>query len=95
MASIVPSAHREQLYPREHALTAGCPATVRPYLAPTVRRVGASRSLHVLPRCPQARVPQLQPAGEQKRFKCAIGLPQALVRKHTPGSGTGAHGRNR
>ena len=41
------------------ALTAGCPATVRPYLAPTVRQVGASRSLHVSPRCPQARVPQL------------------------------------
>ena len=39
----------------------------------------------------QARVPQLQPAGEQKRSKCAIRLPWALVRKHTPGSGTGAH----
>ena len=32
--------------------------------------------------------------GEQKRSKCAIRLPWALVRKHTPGSGT-AHGRNR
>jgi len=30
-----------------------------------------------------------------KRSKCAFGLPQALVRKHTPGSRTGAHGRNR
>jgi hypothetical protein len=49
------------------------------------------RSLHVRPRCPQARVPQLQPLDEQERSKCAIGLPWALVRKHTPGSGTGAH----
>eukprot|EP00964_Phaeocystis_antarctica_P028933 scaffold16296_cov63-Phaeocystis_antarctica.AAC.3 len=38
---------------------------------------------------------KLQPAGEQQRSKCAFGLPQALVRKHTPGSRTGAHGRNR
>ena len=36
-------------------------------------------------------MPQLQPAGEQKHSKCAIGLPQAFVRKHTPGSGTGSH----
>ena len=36
-------------------------------------------------------MPQLQPVGEQERSKCAIGLPWALVRKHTPGSGTGAH----
>ena len=44
---------------------------------------------HVLPRCPQARVPQLQPVGKQERSNCAIGLPQALVRKpQTPGSGT-------
>ena len=57
-----------------HALTAGCPATVRPYLAPTVRQVVASRSLHVLPRCPQARVPQFQPVGEQdqERSKRAL-----------------------
>ena len=26
---------------------------------------------------------------------CAFGLPQTLVRKHTPGSRTGTHGRNR
>jgi hypothetical protein len=52
-------------------------------VAPTVRQVGASRSLHVRARCPQARVPQLQPVGKQERSKCAIGLPWALVRKHT------------
>ena len=33
-------------------------------------------------------MPQLHPAGEQKRSMCAIGLPQALVRRHTPGSST-------
>ena len=35
---------------------------------------------------PEAHLPQIQPAGEQERLKCAIGLPQALVRKHTPGA---------
>ena len=30
----------------------------------------------------------------KERLKCAMGLPQALVRKHTPSSRTGAHGRN-
>jgi hypothetical protein len=37
--------------------------------------------VHVRARCPQARVPQLQPVGKQERSKCAIGLQWALVRK--------------
>ena len=45
-----------------------------------MRQVSASRSLHVRPRCPQAHVPQLQPARRAEgRPKCAIGLPWALV----------------
>merc|ERR1712194_33000 len=63
--------------------------------AAVIFKVGARRSSHDPPRCPEARLPQIQPAGEQERLKCASGLPQALVRKHTPGSRTGAHGRNR
>ena len=36
---------------------------------------------YVPPRCPEALLPQIQPSGEQERLKCAIGLPQALVRR--------------
>ena len=53
-----------------------------------MRQVGARRSIHVPPRCPEARLPQIQPAGEQERLKGAMGLRQAVLRKHTPGSGT-------
>ena len=56
--------------------------SARPYLAPTVRKVGPSRSPHVRSRCSQARVSQTQPSAEQERSMCAIWLPRVLVRKH-------------
>ena len=48
----------------------------RPYLAPTVRKVGPSHSPHVRSRCSQARVSQTQPSAEQERSMCAIWLPR-------------------
>ena len=56
--------------------------SARPYLAPTVRKVGPSRSPHVRSRCSQARVSQTQPSAEQERSMCTIWLPRVLVRKH-------------
>ena len=50
--------------------------SARPYLAPTVRKVGPSHSPHVRSRCSQARVSQTQPSAEQERSMCAIWLPR-------------------
>ena len=58
------------------------------------RLVPGAQFMSLLDALKEARLPQIQPAGEQERLKCAIGLPQAVLRKHTPGSRTGAHGRN-
>jgi hypothetical protein len=50
-----------------------------------------------MPSSARATVPACRRAGPGALETCAIGLPWALVRKHTPGSGTatGAGGRNR
>ena len=86
-------------------LTSRSPRTHRwvPSHSPTVscayRAAGWCQPLPpcVLLRCPQARVPQLQPAGEHRSAQsalsgCRVGVGEEA---HTPGSGTGAHGRNK
>ena len=69
-------------------------------LARYVRQVGARRSLHAPPRCPEARLPQIQSAGDRAGALgvCYHRVLRAVLKKHTPGTlqaaGAGACGRN-
>ena len=53
-------------------------ATARPHFARSMRQVGAGRFLSIHPRCPEAAVPQLQPAREQERATCAVAVPKVF-----------------
>jgi hypothetical protein len=83
-----PPAHRLTALQLPHSPPCPPPRVHRARM--TVRQVGASCSLHVRPRCPQARVPQLQRVGEQERSNCYEVRYRAAV-----GVGEEAHSRQR
>jgi len=52
-------------------------------------QVGAERFLYIYPRCPEAGLPQLQLAGEDKPSTSAVAVLSAVLKKGSPGGGTG------
>ena len=70
-------------------ITAGCTAAARPQLARSMRQVGVERFLCIHPRCPEAGLPQLKPGGEQEPSTLAVAVLSAVLKKGSPGGGTG------
>ena len=54
-----------------------------------MRQVGVERFLCIHPRCPEEGLPQLKPGGEQEPSTSAVAVLSAVLKKGSPGGGTG------